>query len=80
MSDVAVVNLFDAPNTVFDIASLNTVVRACNLSAGENLSQAISLYVPWSKQGVNNFGVGTDILSIVACPTLLWVEFIAANQ
>lgn len=59
------VNLFDAPNTVFDIASLNTVVRACNLSAGENLSQAISLYVPWSKQGVNNFGVAGSSAPLV---------------
>ncbi len=39
-----VVNLEKAPNTVFDISSLNVAVRANRISA--NLSQKVSMYAP----------------------------------
>ena len=50
-------NIENTANTLFDISALNIVTRACKLTSGEGLSQAISLYVPWSKAGVNEFGV-----------------------
>lgn len=47
------VHLSGAANTLFDEASFNIAVRAANLSAGANLSQAVSLYS--AADGIGNF-------------------------
>ncbi len=58
-------NVADTDYTVFDISSLNVVTRACKLTSGENLSQAISLYVPWSAEGINDFGIAGSSAPLV---------------
>ena len=50
-------NIENTANTLFDVSALNVVARACKLTSGANLSQVIGLYVPWSKSGVNDFGI-----------------------
>lgn len=61
----APLNIENTPYTLFDISSLNIVTRACKLTSGADLSQAINLYVPWSKSGVNDFGVAGSAAPLV---------------
>ncbi|MDE6356279.1 MAG: hypothetical protein K2L67_03450 [Clostridia bacterium] len=58
-------NIENTANTLFDVSALNVVARACKLTSGANLSQAINLYVPWSNAGVTDFGIAGSAAPLV---------------
>lgn len=58
-------NLSETPNSLFDVSSLEIAVRACDLSAGENMAQAVNLYIPWSQTKLGEYGFAGSTAPLV---------------